>query len=248
MALSAGNRPRRSRGYLEQPHSGLPRLSSGFPRRRPGRHAPCGPVARPRHAGTGFPAGMHSIELAIRDLVAQALCQLPSGERLRIIELGAGRPSFAAIVCKELDVNRCDYTFATTASAVPEEWHSLQERFPAAELRQLTPDENLETAAIPAAGQFQLALITADFDTEQDALLSLAYSRRHLSPGGSVLVIEQHQSRWMDFVFGARRAWWSAAADDSWTSRHRPAQFWRHQMQRMGFQAGVSLELSGDGA
>jgi acyl transferase domain-containing protein/NADPH:quinone reductase-like Zn-dependent oxidoreductase/acyl carrier protein len=193
-------------------------------------------------------AGMHSIEHAIQDLVAQALCLLPSGERLRIIELGAGRPSFAATVCKAVDFNRCDYTFATTASAVPQQWHALQERFPAAELRQLTPDENLETAAIPAAEQFQLALITADFDTEQDALLSLAYSKRCLSPEGSVLVIEQHQSRWMDFVFGARRDWWTVANDDTWASRHRTAQYWRHQMQKVGFHAGVSLELSAVGA
>lgn len=201
-------------------------------------------LARPMLAD----AGMRSVEHAIRDLVAQALCQLPSGERLRIIELGAGRPSFAAIICKDVDFNRCDYTFATTTSAVPEEWHSLQERFPAAELRQVMPDENLETAAIPAAEQFQLALITADFDTEQDALLALTYSRRQLTPGGSVLVIEQHQSRWMDFVFGARRGWWSVAPDGSWVSRHRPAQFWRQQMQRVGFQTGVPLELSADRA
>ncbi len=193
-------------------------------------------------------AGMPALEHAIRDLVAQALCQLPAGERLRILELGAGRPSFAAIICKAVDFNRCDYTFATTASAVPEEWHSLQERFPAAELRQIMPDENLEAFAIPAAEQFQLALVTADFDTEQEALLALAYSRRHLSAGGSILVIEQHQSRWMDFVFGARRSWWSVAPDGSWASRCKPPQFWRHQMQRIGFPAGVTMELSADGA
>jgi acyl transferase domain-containing protein/NADPH:quinone reductase-like Zn-dependent oxidoreductase/acyl carrier protein len=193
-------------------------------------------------------AGMRAIEHAIQDLVAQVPGHLQSGERLRILELGAGRPSFAAVICKVVDFNRCDYTFATTAPTVSEEWYSLQERFPAAQLRLIMPDEPLESAAMPAAEQYHLALVTSDFDTENDALLALAYAKRYLSPGGSVLVIEQQQSRWMDFVFGTRRAWWSPAPDGSWASRHKPAQFWRHQMQKAGLQAGVTLELSPGGA
>jgi acyl transferase domain-containing protein/NADPH:quinone reductase-like Zn-dependent oxidoreductase/acyl carrier protein len=193
-------------------------------------------------------AGMQTIAHALRDVVAQALAQLPAGRRLRILEIGAGKPSFAAIVCRAVDFSRCDYAFAAGAPSIPEEWHSLQDRFPAAEIRLIHPDGIPETAAPPATEQFQLVLLTSDFDTEQDALRAMAYARRHLAHGGAVLVLEQHQSRWMDFVFGARRAWWSAAPDGSWASRHRPAQFWRHQMQSMGFQGGIILELSADGA
>ncbi len=193
-------------------------------------------------------AGMQAIEQGIRDLVVQALGKLPAGERLRILELGAGRPSFGTTVCKAADFNRCDYLFATAASAVAEEWYSLQERFPAAQLRLVITEEPVETAPLPAAEQFQLALITADFETEYDALLALAYAKHYLSPGGSILLIEQHQSRWMDLVFGTRRGWWSVAPDGSWTSRHRPAPFWRQQVQKAGLQAGASLELSSDGA
>jgi acyl transferase domain-containing protein/NADPH:quinone reductase-like Zn-dependent oxidoreductase/acyl carrier protein len=192
-------------------------------------------------------AGMPAREQAIRDLVAQTLDRLPAGKRFRIVEIGAGRPTFAATVCKAVDFNRCDYVFATTGSSMPEECHRLQERFPLAEIRLIAPEVGAGTAAPPAAGQFQLALILADFTTGHDAMLALAYAGRHLCSGGSAVLVDQHPSRWTDFVFGGRRAWWSEGHDGSWTSRQKPAQFWRHQMQKMRFQDGVVLELSAEG-
>jgi NADPH:quinone reductase-like Zn-dependent oxidoreductase/acyl carrier protein len=189
--------------------------------------------------------GLPMMERAIRELVTQTLRQLPAGKRLRVLEIGAGRPSFAANVCRALDFNRCDYVFATTAPALSEEGHRLQESFPNVEARQIGP-EHLE--ATPAANeQFHLALVTADSATEQEALLALSYARRHLSTGGAVLVIEQHPSRWMDFVFGGHRAWWSEQHGGAWTSRHKPPTYWRQQMQKLGFQHAVAVELSAEG-
>ncbi len=192
-------------------------------------------------------AGVQAMGEVLQDLVAETLGQLPPGKRFRILEVGAGRPSFAARVCKAVDFNRCDYVMTALASSMPEELHRLKECFPPADIRLVIPDAIPETAAPAANEQFQLALVTADFATERDALLALAYARRHLSTGGAILVIEQHPSRWMDFVFGGRRAWWSEAPGGSWTSRHKPVQFWRHQMQKLGFQSGIALELSADG-
>jgi acyl transferase domain-containing protein/NADPH:quinone reductase-like Zn-dependent oxidoreductase/NADP-dependent 3-hydroxy acid dehydrogenase YdfG/acyl carrier protein len=192
-------------------------------------------------------AGLHAIEQAMEELLAQVLCKLPGGERLRIVEIGAGQPSLAAAVCKALDFNRCDYTYATTASLAPEEWYSLQDRFPAAQLRLIAPEEDHEASLPPASERYQLALLTSDFESEHDALRALAYARRQLSAGGSLVVLEHHQSRWMDFVFGVRLTWWSEDADGSWLPRHRPPQFWRHQMQRTGMQGTACLELSADG-
>ncbi len=191
-------------------------------------------------------AGLPAMEHALRDLVALSLSQLPAGKRLRIVEIGAGSPSFAANVCKAVDFNRCDYVFATTASTASEECHRLQESIPNVEVQQIGA-EAPDTGAIPANEQFHLALVTSDFTTEQEAVAALAWAKRRLSAGGAALVIEQHPSRWMDFVFGGRRAWWSDAAGGNWTSRHKPAGYWRQQMQKLGFQPAVVLELSADG-
>ncbi|MGH8641133.1 MAG: polyketide synthase dehydratase domain-containing protein, partial [Burkholderiales bacterium] len=192
-------------------------------------------------------AGLAAMEQALQDLIVETLGDYPAGRRLRILEVGAGRHSLAARVCKAVDFDRCDYVIATVASSMPEERHRLKEKFPNAETRQVDPDVAAETSAPAADEQFQLVLVTSDYSTERDALAALAYARRQLAPGGAILLIEQHQSRWMDFVFGARRAWWSEAPGGAWISRHRPIQFWRHQLQKLGFQTAIALELSADG-
>jgi acyl transferase domain-containing protein/NADPH:quinone reductase-like Zn-dependent oxidoreductase/acyl carrier protein len=185
------------------------------------------------------------MERALRELISQTLRQLPSGRRLRILEMGAGRPSFASSLCRALDFNRCDYVYATAAATLAEECHRLQEGFPNVQVRQVGP-EHLEQA--PAANeQFHLALVTADFATEQEALFALGYARKQLASGAAVLVIEQHPSRWMDFVFGGRRSWWSEGQAGGHVSRHKPALYWRQQMQKLGFQPGIGLELSAEG-
>src|SRR5690606_34351196 len=84
--------------------------------------------------------------------------------------------------------------------------------------------------------------------TERDALFALGHARRHLAPGAALLLIEQHASRWMDFIFGAQREWWSEGPGDAWLSRHRPSSFWRQHLQQLGLQAAHTLELSSDGS
>jgi acyl transferase domain-containing protein/NADPH:quinone reductase-like Zn-dependent oxidoreductase/acyl carrier protein len=192
-------------------------------------------------------AGAHAMAQAIQELVAQMLRRLPPGQRLRIAEAGAGQPWFAATVCQSVDFTRCDYAFATTAAATSEECLGLREGFPRVAVRQIDP-ASLEAAPPPASEQFQLALVVADFETEAAALLALNWVRHHLAPCGAIVVVEQHPSRWMDFVFGARRSWWSEAADGLCVSRHRPAHLLRHQMQRLGFQSCTALELCADTA
>ena len=191
-------------------------------------------------------AGAHAMAQAVQELVAQMLRRLPAGQRLRIAEAGAGQPWFAATVCQAVDFNRCDYAFVTTAAATSEECHGLKESFPRVTVRQIEP-ASLETAPPASSEQFQLALVVADFETEAATLLALNWVRHHLAPCGAVVVVEQHPSRWMDFIFGARRSWWSETADGTCASRHRPAHLLRHQMQRLGFQSCAALELSADG-
>jgi len=190
-------------------------------------------------------AGRHGLERAVRDVIAQALGECPADKRLRIIELSAAQPMFAAAICKALDFDRCDYVYATP-SPVPEDCQRLVEKYPAAEVRRLDSGMDADPAARAASDQFQLALVTSDFATENEALLALAYAKSHLAPGASILVIEQHPSRWSDLVFGGQRSWWSVAPDGSWSSRQKPAAHWRQQLLKLGFQPSTTLGLSPD--
>jgi acyl transferase domain-containing protein/NADPH:quinone reductase-like Zn-dependent oxidoreductase/acyl carrier protein len=192
-------------------------------------------------------AGLGALEQVLQQFAVQTLAELAPGRRFRILELGAGRPSFAAHLCKAIDFDRCDYIFATTAAgAASEECHSLREHFPRVAIRRMDCDNAQEGVAPPATEKVQLALVISDFSTEGEALLALAHASRHLVPGGALLFIEQHRSRWLDFLFGGRPSWWGGASGEDWTSRHKPAQFWRRHLAKFGFQAPAAFSPSGE--
>jgi phthiocerol/phenolphthiocerol synthesis type-I polyketide synthase C len=191
-------------------------------------------------------AGLHAIQEALRGLVSDTLAQQPAGRRLRILEIAAGEPLFAAQACLGVDFNRCDYTLLAVDSSIPDEYSRLQEQFPNMEVGLLDPDSGPAAEAVVAGERFQLALVTGDFHTERDALFALAHVKRVLAGRGSMLVVQQSPSRWMDLVLGGRRAWWSEGADGTWMSRHRPARYWRRELQKLGFLNDVALRLSPD--
>ena len=188
-----------------------------------------------------------SLERAIGDVVAQMLSTLPAGKRLRIVEIGAARPTFAAAICGKLDFDRCDFVFATTESSLSEECAALQESHAGVQVRMIG-GELPDLAEPPSNEQFQLALLAADVATDREDNAALAYARRHLCAGGAVLVLKEHPSRWMDFVFGGRRSWWKEAPGGSWISRHRPPAYWRSQMQKLGFHHVSVYDMVADGA
>jgi phthiocerol/phenolphthiocerol synthesis type-I polyketide synthase C len=175
------------------------------------------------------PALTNGIEASVRLQVARALSDLPEGKRLRVIEISEGAPSLAAEICRSLDFDRADYRFLTSDAASLEEARRLQEKYPALGLGDM--------AAEPGAGSCQLAVVSLDFRVLRDALRALDCARSHLAPGGQLLVVGQHPSRWLDFVFGADAAWWSDSLDGAPVSRQQPLEFWQERVRTAGFQS-----------
>jgi phthiocerol/phenolphthiocerol synthesis type-I polyketide synthase C len=66
-----------------------------------------------------------------------------------------------------------------------------------------------------------IALVTLDFSSVEQAFAALEHARLCLAPGGSLIVIGQHPARWIDFVFGARRAGWQRSPGEHWLSNQR---------------------------
>ncbi|WP_315129188.1 type I polyketide synthase [Comamonas antarctica] len=177
----------------------------------------------------------------LQELIAQGLRELPEGQRLRIVEVSEGAPSFALDACLGLDADRADYAFATTSSATLEEVARLQEQFPHIDARLIGG----AAGAAPVSG-CQLAIVTLDFGTVAEAVAALEYARSCLAPGGSLIVAGQHGARWVDFVFGAQRQHWSPLENGNWMSSQRTLQFWQQQLQQLGFAGTDLFELSPD--
>ncbi|MCD2512437.1 type I polyketide synthase [Comamonas endophytica] len=174
----------------------------------------------------------------LQELIAQGLRQLPEGQRLRLVEISEGAPSFAMDACLGLDADRADYAFASQSAAALEEAARLKEQFPHIDTRQIG-------SAAPVPG-CQLAIVSLDFAAVPEAVAALEYARACLAPGGSLVVVGQHASRWIDFVFGAQQKNWSLTENGSWLSNQRPVQFWQQQLQQLGFADTDLFELSPD--
>jgi len=175
--------------------------------------------------------GRQRLTGTVRDWIAYSLKQVPAGQRLGILEISTGLPVFAADICAQLDFNRSDFTFASLSDKALQEAAALQEHYPHFKI------SGIETAA-PAFSQ--LAIVQLDFATLADAAQVLSYARSQLIDGGSLLLIGQHPSRWMDFVFGCQ----PDNQGDGWHSA-RP-QFWQQQLHALGFINAQHQNLSDD--
>ena len=183
---------------------------------------------------------------ALRKLLASALRDLPEGKRLGVIELSEGLPSFASDLCATLDFDRADYLFASTSEATLEEARRIQEQHPAISLKHIEGGDMGATPADIAGACFQLAIVTLDFLSLQGATRALEYARSHLAPGGSIVVLGQHPSRWVDFVFGRNPQWWTDSTEGVLASRQQPVRFWQQQLEQFGFASVRLQEFSPD--
>lgn len=185
--------------------------------------------------------GKQKIGGALRALIAEGLQQLPEGQRLGLMEISQGWPTFAMDAGAVIDFNCCDYAFASTCPATLEEAARLQERFPAMATHLLEPGVTPNRVA-----NCQLVLLTLDFDDLEQAMLALATARHNLAPTGTLLVIGQHPARWIDFVFGGQQRHWLKSESGAWVSNQRAAGFWQRQLSQAGFAEAELFELSPD--
>ncbi|WP_178126633.1 hypothetical protein, partial [Pseudomonas sp. FSL R10-0399] len=106
---------------------------------------------------------------------------LPAGQRLRVLELGLGGPSFAESLYAGLDFDRIDYSYCVEE---PELAQMLRVDCPALNL--------IDFAQLSAARDFDWVLVPSDLaalDTVGEALRQAA---SHLNPQGEVAVLAQH--------------------------------------------------------
>lgn len=171
------------------------------------------------------------IGAALRTLIDQSLNQLVDGQRLAIMEIAEDAPVFAVDICTRLDFNRSDYIFASASPNAIEQAAQLRERNLRIQTCQI--DAELTTPA-PTT---QLAIVHLNFNTTEAALAAISYAHARLMPGGSLLLLGQHPSRWMDFICGSQSRQTAPSIETARHATQRPAQFWQQQMNKMGFAA-----------
>ena len=164
---------------------------------------------------------------ALRTQVGHALRELKQGQRLRLLEISADSPLFAPDLCRGMDFDRTDYEYLSNSASALEAAHRLHERHAAIIVKSLDADDVRPDCSI--------AIVTLDFRSLPDALRALDHARARLARGGVLLVLAQHPSRSLDFIYGADPTWWSAATGTSQQSPQRPLEFFQQYLQQIGF-------------
>ncbi|MBL8396559.1 MAG: type I polyketide synthase [Candidatus Accumulibacter sp.] len=189
--------------------------------------------------------GKQKLGRALRQLVAQGFAGLPDGRRMTVVEISQGAPWFARDVCVAIDFDRGDYRYVTSSSStLDDEFARLKEAFPAIQGSLLEGSRTGGDVGSAGGPGYDLAIVTLDFDTVDQALLALDHLSQRLTPGASLIVIAQHPSRWIDFVFGARRSAWTLDEQGHWLSNQRSSVFWRQQLQGLGLHCPEPYEFS----
>ena len=187
--------------------------------------------------------GRQRIGETLRDMVAAAQSRLTDDQRLGVIEISESPPLFAADICAAIDFDFCDYQFLTPSATSLQQALRMQERFP---LIKATLIAGEDVSAQPVTQRAQLIFLALDFMTLDRALRALDVAREKLAPGGSIIVIGMHPSRWMDFTYGENAEWWLQTAEGSVVSTQQSSRFWLQQLSKRAFGTPSEIDFSSD--
>ncbi|MFK8330721.1 type I polyketide synthase [Pseudomonas sp. BJa5] len=181
-------------------------------------------------------SGQQRLLAGLRQTLAQRLDALPAGQRLRVLELGFGGPSFAESLYAAVDFDRVDYSYCVQE---PELAQMLCDECPALDI--------LGFDQLAAAGHYDWVLLPTDLAALDSIGTALRQVATQLNPHGQLALLAQHPARWADFVFGAQADWWLAGPEQALSRQQRPG-FWQHELQRHGLSLTHTLEaLPGNG-
>jgi len=154
---------------------------------------------------------------------------LPVGGRLRILEISAHKPEFAALICSQLDFNQSDYCYASFCEDALNAAQGLRDHFPL--LQTLRLSEECAGGVAPAT----VAIVNLAMGNVQEVQQLLNRLPVLLMPGSPVFFIGQQPARWLDIVLGAAQGWWIQHGDGQLLSPQLSADAVVEQLQALPF-------------
>ncbi|WP_233266242.1 type I polyketide synthase [Cobetia sp. L2A1] len=191
-------------------------------------------------------AGWQWLSEQLDQRLASALAGLPAGQRLNIIEMGAGGPWVGQrlVSLRHANVHRrphdvLGYTFVAASASALNEGNRLQEDLPLINVvssddwQAATPSDAVASANAYIANN-QLAIVHLDLEAPSQAREILTALVGHLAPGADVLLC------------GCEPATWSGpllALDDGAQLRSHPSSAqWRRLLAQLGLQCDLTTQ------
>jgi acyl transferase domain-containing protein/NADPH:quinone reductase-like Zn-dependent oxidoreductase/acyl carrier protein len=188
--------------------------------------------------------GKKALTGALGRQLADIMQSLPTGDRLRVLEIGAHTPEFAPLLCPQLDFKRADYCFASHCDTALAAATSLREHFPLMQTVRLdaNPEANRQLLGKPA----HFAVVNLNVGPTQDVQQLLNQLPTLVVAGCPVLIVGQQPAYWIDSVLGIAPDWWLADENQTPLSPQLSADMVAAQLQTLGFTAVQTHEILPD--
>jgi acyl transferase domain-containing protein/NADPH:quinone reductase-like Zn-dependent oxidoreductase/SAM-dependent methyltransferase/acyl carrier protein len=176
------------------------------------------------------------VNLAARDAVQAALGRLPQGQKLRVLEIGAGTGGLTDHLLPVLPAGRTAYVFTDLSTHFFTKAEHKFSDYPWIEYQRLDI-ENSPLEQGFASQSFDLVLASQALHATADLRQTLKHALELLAPEGLLVLVESVvRFRWIDLVFGLLEGWWRFA-DRDLRPNHALLEFarWRDVLGQLGF-------------
>ena len=169
-------------------------------------------------------------------VAAELVADLPEGQRLRVLEVGAGTGSATAALFDSLPAGRMDFLFTDVSPAFfAEAEEQFAGRHPSIEFRVLDIEKDPGAQDFTRHGH-DLVIAANVLHTTKDLGVSLGHCRNLLAPGGALVLLEGLRGRcWLDLTFGLLAGWWRFADDYRKDHALVGEAVWRQALADAGF-------------
>jgi NAD(P)-dependent dehydrogenase (short-subunit alcohol dehydrogenase family)/predicted O-methyltransferase YrrM/acyl carrier protein len=173
------------------------------------------------------------------------LTKLPSGQPVRVLEIGGGTGGTTAHLLPILPAEQTEYLFTDISPLFLSQAEEKFSTYPFVRYARLDIEQE-PTAQGLVTHQYDLVIAANVLHATRNLRQTLQHVQQLLAPGGQLLLIEETQrQRWVDLTFGLTDGWWRFQDLDL-----RPdypllsVEQWQTLLQSVGFTQATSLTAS----
>ena len=188
------------------------------------------------------PKAAVALNTVMAEAIGHAVRSVPTGQTLRVLEVGGGTGGTTAAVLPKLAGRDLTYDFTDVSAGF---FPAAIERFgdtPGFRCRLFDLNAPLDAAPLIEAS-YDLVIAANAVHVAADLPAALTGLARLLRPGGLLVILELTQRRrWIDLIFGVTEGWWASTDDRAeGTGPLLTAEGWRDRLLGCGFEAIEAL-------
>jgi acyl transferase domain-containing protein/NADPH:quinone reductase-like Zn-dependent oxidoreductase/SAM-dependent methyltransferase len=148
------------------------------------------------------------------EAIAAACAGLPKGQRVRVLEVGAGTGGTTRYALPRLQQPGVEYTFSDVGNLFVHKARESFKQYPNARFELLDIGEDPLSQGF-APHQYDIVLASNVLHATEDLRRTVGYMKDLLAPEGLLLFVEgTGPARWVDLTFGLTEGWWKFADED----------------------------------